>query len=207
LVRHPGSSRPRRDSKISRPLEAFRSGDLSQAQATEIAASASVDPDAEARLLATARDGGSYRVVRDQCREATMRASDDPARARRLHETRSARTYPGLDGHLALHAELAPAVGAEVHSVLEQKTDELFRAHRSAGTTELRAAYVADALAALILGDGPRPSPDVHMNADADRRAPTQTRRGLSPPRGSDAYEEVKTSGRGSTQRTALVFR
>jgi hypothetical protein len=147
--------------------DAFRAGELSSSQASEITAAATADPEAEAALLATARDGGSYRTVRDQCRETTMRASDDAARARRLHDTRAARTYPGTDGHLVLHAELAPAVGADVHSVLEQKTDEIFRAARKAGTTELRSAYAADALAALIVGDGARPTPDVRVHLDS----------------------------------------
>jgi 5-methylcytosine-specific restriction endonuclease McrA len=80
-----------------------------------------------------------------------MRATDDAAHARRLHETRNARTYPGTAGHLVVHAELAPDVGA---------------AARQAGTTELRAAYAADALAALVLGEGSRPSPDVRMHLD-----------------------------------------
>jgi hypothetical protein len=146
--------------------EAYRRGELSESQAAEIATAAEIDPDAESKLLDTVREGGSYRAVRDQCRETTMRASDDAARARTLHETRSSRTYPGADGHLALHAELAPAVGAEFRSVLEQKTDELFRAARAAGTIELRTAYAADALTALILGDGHRPSPDVRVHLD-----------------------------------------
>jgi 5-methylcytosine-specific restriction endonuclease McrA len=50
--------------------------------------------------------------------------------------------------------------------VLEQKTDEMFRAGRTAGTTELRSAYTADALAALILGTGSRPAPDVRPHLD-----------------------------------------
>jgi hypothetical protein len=50
--------------------------------------------------------------------------------------------------------------------VLEEKTDELFRAARSTGTTELRTAYQADALAALILGEGARPAPDVRLHLD-----------------------------------------
>ena len=54
-----------------------------------------------------------------------------------------------------------------MHSVLEQKTDEFFRAARQAGTTELRAAYAADALAALILGETAIPSPDVRVHLDA----------------------------------------
>jgi 5-methylcytosine-specific restriction endonuclease McrA len=135
-------------------------------RASEIAASATVDPEAEAALLETARGGASFRAVRDRCREASMRAAADAARTRRLHETRSARSYSGANGHLVLHAELAPDVGASVRSVIEQKTDELFRAARHAGTTELRCAYQADALAALVLGDGSRPSPDVRVHLD-----------------------------------------
>src|SRR5215510_7292400 len=146
--------------------DAFRSGELSEAQASEIAAAAEIDPDAEADLLAIVRDGASLRTVRDKCREIHNRATDDETRARLLHETRSARTYPASSGHVALHAELAPDVGAQVRSVLDQKTDELFRAARTAGTTELRAAYAADALAALILGEGLRPSPDVRLHLD-----------------------------------------
>ncbi|MET0628621.1 MAG: HNH endonuclease [Acidimicrobiia bacterium] len=145
---------------------AMRGGELSAAQASEIAATASLDPASEARLLDTAREGGSYRAVRDQCREANMRASDDRTRAGRLHDTRAAHTYPGAEGHLVLHAQFAPAIGAEVRSVLEQKTDELFRAARAAGTREPRQLYTADALAALILGDGTRPSPDVRVHLD-----------------------------------------
>ena len=147
--------------------DAYLAGELSGAQAAEIAATASVDPDAEASLLSLARDGASYRSVREQCRERVMRASDDAAHACRLHETRSGRSYPGLSGHLVVHGEFAPEVGARVHSVLEQKTDEFFRAARQAGTTELRAAYAADALAALILGETAIPSPDVRVHVDA----------------------------------------
>ena len=139
---------------------------MSEAQASEIAASASLDPDAEERLLATARDGASLRAVRELCREAALRASDDAAAARRLHDTRCARTYPGSDGHVALHAEFSPDVGARVRSVLERKTDELFRSARKAGTTEVRSAYAADALSALILGETTAPSPDVRLHLD-----------------------------------------
>jgi 5-methylcytosine-specific restriction endonuclease McrA len=62
---------------------------------------------------------------------------------------------------------MSPDVGARVASVLDQKTDEFFRAARTAGTTELRAAYAADALAALILGTTRTPSPDVRLHLDA----------------------------------------
>ena len=133
--------------ELPETAKAFRSGELSEAQASEIAASASVDPASEERLLDTVREGATFRTVRDQCRETTMRASDDAARTRRLHDTRSAHTYTDTDGHLVLHAALAPDLGARVRSVIEKKTDELFRLARAAGRTELRSAYMADAVA------------------------------------------------------------
>jgi hypothetical protein len=156
----------RRLEDLPATAQAYRSGELSEAQASEIAASASVDPDAEPQLLAAVRDGASFRAVREQCREASLRASDDAAQARRLHETRSARTYAGSDGHLVVHAELAPDVGARVASVIAKETDELFRAARGGGLTELRAAHAADAVAALLLGEAAVLSPDVRLHLD-----------------------------------------
>ncbi|MFI5047021.1 MAG: DUF222 domain-containing protein [Acidimicrobiia bacterium] len=146
--------------------KAFRSGELSEAQAAEIAASASVDPEAEERLLETVRDGATFRTVRDQCRETAMRATEDEAKTRWLHDTRSACTYTDTDGHLVVRSELSPDVGARVRSVIERKTDEIFRAARAAGTTELRSAYAADALSALILGETTAPPPDVRLHLD-----------------------------------------
>ena len=55
---------------------AFRSGELSEAQASEIAATATLDPAAEARLLDSARAAVSFKGLRDECRE------DDRARGR-----------------------------------------------------------------------------------------------------------------------------
>jgi hypothetical protein len=58
--------------------EAFRAGELSEAQAAEIAATATLDPSAESRLLATVRGGSSLRGLRDTCREVSMRAAEEP---------------------------------------------------------------------------------------------------------------------------------
>src|SRR6266516_8116566 len=69
--------------------DAFRAGELSEAQATEIAAAATLDPSAEGCLLDSARGGSSFRGFRDRCREAALRAADDRKTAQRLHETRA----------------------------------------------------------------------------------------------------------------------
>src|SRR5215211_7386979 len=63
--------------ELPETADAFRAGELSESQAAEIAAAATVDPSAEARLLDRVRDGKSFREFRDECREAKLRAADD----------------------------------------------------------------------------------------------------------------------------------
>jgi hypothetical protein len=146
--------------------DAFRAGELSEAQAAEIAATATLDPSVEGRLLETVRGGSSLRGLRDTCREVSMRAAEDRAKARWLHETRAARSWTDSDGHWVLHASLSPDDAARVHSALETKTGELFAAARAAGRVELRSAYVADAVVALMTGDAPAKPIDVRLHAD-----------------------------------------
>jgi hypothetical protein len=145
---------------------AFRGGELSEAQAAEIAASASLDPSSESRMLSTVRDGAPFKTVREQCRETAMRATDDETKARWLHDTRNAYVGTSSAGHLLLHAELSPDVGAQVRSVLEQVTDQLFREARREGRTELRSAYMADAVTRVMTGETTPPPAEVRLHAD-----------------------------------------
>ncbi|HEY7106562.1 MAG TPA: DUF222 domain-containing protein [Acidimicrobiia bacterium] len=145
---------------------AFRAGELSEQQASEIAASASLDPSSESRLLDTVRDGASFRTVRDECRETAMRATDDEATAQWLHDTRHAHIGNTSAGHVLLHAELSPDLGAQVRSVLEKTTDALFREARREGRTELRSAYLADAVAGVITGAITPPPVEVRLHTD-----------------------------------------
>src|SRR5436190_8371332 len=137
--------------ELPETADAFRAGELSESQAAEIAAAASLDPSAEGRLLDRVREGTSFREFRDDCREAKLRAADDQATAQRLHETRSVRTW--ADGHWCLEARLRPDEGARVRQVLENKTNELFAAARAEGRREPRDACRADALAAIFRGE------------------------------------------------------
>jgi hypothetical protein len=146
---------------------AFSAGELSEAQAGEIAASAALDPKSESRLLATAREGASYRTVRDQAREVTLRARDDAAHTRWLHDHRTAHHATTSAGHVLVHAELSPDVGARVVSALEKVTDKLFHAARAEGRRELRSAYMADALAGIALGKIEPPPAELHLHAEA----------------------------------------
>jgi uncharacterized protein DUF222/HNH endonuclease len=150
--------------ELPQTAEAFRAGELSESQASEIAAAAAVDPSAEGRLLDTVRDGTSFREFRDDCREAKLRAADDQELTRRLHETRSVRTY--ADGHWCLEARLRPDEGARVNQVLEHKTDELFKAARAEGRHEPREAYRADALVAIMRGEVPEKPIELRLEGD-----------------------------------------
>ena len=104
----------RRIEDLPETADAFRAGELSEAQASEIAAAAALDPGAEHRLLQTVRGSKSFKGVRDACREVNMRAVDDPDKARWLHEQRAARWRTDSNGHWCLDAKLAPGDAAWV---------------------------------------------------------------------------------------------
>jgi hypothetical protein len=148
--------------------EAFRSGELSESQADEIAAAASQDPSAERRLLETARNAKSFQRVRDACRETKMRAVDDREKARWLNEQRSATWWTDGNGHWRLEAKLAPDDAVWVRSALQLKTEEIFKAARAAGRAEPHAAYRADALVAVVTGNAPKKPLDARLRADRD---------------------------------------
>jgi hypothetical protein len=59
----------RRLEGLRETADAFQGGELSEAQAAEIAAAATLDPSAEHRLLATVRGSKSFKGVRDACRD------------------------------------------------------------------------------------------------------------------------------------------
>jgi len=154
----------RRLEELPETQDAFRAGELSESQASEIAAAAAVDASAEGRLLDRVRDGSSFREFRDDCREAKLRAADDQAITQRLHETRSVRTWS--DGHWCLEARLRPDEGARVNQMLEHKTDELFKAARAEGRRESRDAYRADALVAIMRGELPETPSELRLEGD-----------------------------------------
>ena len=130
----------RRLEELPETADAFRAGELSEAQAAEIAAAATFDPAAEHRLLETVRGSKSFKGVRDACREVSMRAVDDREKARWLHEQRSAHWWTDGNGHWRLDAKLSPDDAAWVESALKLKTEEFFQAARARGETAPHAA-------------------------------------------------------------------
>ncbi len=145
---------------------AFRSGELSEAQAREITGAAVEDPSAEARLLRSAAYS-SMKGLKDRCREVRAGAQpDDAAWARRLHEQRSLRRWIDRDGSYCGDFRLAPIAGAHLFQALDDHEAKIFAAARTAGRREARDAYAADALVALAT-DGPCKPIDLRVNLSA----------------------------------------
>ena len=107
--------------------KAFRSGEITSAQAAEITSAASLDPSSEANLLEVARTEGisGLREASLQVRAGAM--ADEIERAERLHRSRSLRSWTDPEGAVRLEARLAPEAGAEVKAVLEAYREKASR--------------------------------------------------------------------------------
>ena len=130
---------------------ALRDGQLSTAQAALISGALKSAPDAAAELLAEA-NGSSVSHLADVCRAVKARAEDPNARAERHRRSRRAWFGTDPDGMVELRALLPVAAGAAVRTVLEKRTDQIFRERRRDEEREPRDRYMADALVELVRG-------------------------------------------------------
>ena len=85
--------------------------------------------------------GGSLKELKDACQRAKARVEDDQARAKRLHDTRAARTWKGMDGSWNLHVRNCPEIGARIEAVLRAETEQIFTQARREGRREPLEAY------------------------------------------------------------------
>ena len=151
--------------------QAYAEGRLSTEQAQVVVKAAAADPSATAELLEVA-DRGSFGDLmrRAAVVERAARAEEDEvARERRLHEGRSVRTWTPPEGGVRLDARLSSVDGAKVLAALTKKTDELL-----AGSDDTVEHARADALVALICGEGVRTELVVRATAGAIVRGATQ---------------------------------
>lgn len=139
-------STARRMDDLPQASEAFRSGELSQAQAAEIAQAAILVPEAEKDLLEVARAEGITRLKQECQRVIAQACPDEQDKALRLHRSRYLRTYTDGEGAFRLDARLTPEAGAEVRVALDVLRDELFERARRHGQRESYQAIDADAL-------------------------------------------------------------
>lgn len=135
---------------------ALRDGKLSRRRATLVSDAVRVNPGKEAELVeGAARDTDAQ--LRERCLRAKAqgRSGEDGARHdRRLHQDRRCWSTTDPDGAFALSARLTPDTGARVLAALEAQAQRVFEQARRSGTYESPDAYRADALVALVTGQG-----------------------------------------------------
>ena len=115
-----------------------------------------VNPAKEAELVGSA-ESDSEATLAERCLRAKAEGRSGEAEARhfqKLHEDRRCRTFTDDDGAFCLQARLAPEAGAGVLAALDAQTDRQFSKARSQGRFETADAYRADALVALLTGQG-----------------------------------------------------
>lgn len=134
--------------------KAYRSGELTQDQAAEIASAAALAPQAEESLLDVAQSEGTARLRQVSAQVKAAACKDEAERAERLHRQRSVRTWTESDGAIRLDARLTPEAGAQVKSVLDVLREERFLEARRQGRRESYEALQADALEEMAIRAG-----------------------------------------------------
>jgi hypothetical protein len=133
--------------------EAVVAGELSLAQAEEIARTEAACPGTEAELVALAK-ASSLQVLRDTARNRRQRAIDPEELAARQQAARELRYWRDDLGMICLAGALPPVVGIPLINRLDAETDRIRKTARRQASTESRAAHAADALVALCAGGG-----------------------------------------------------
>ncbi len=132
---------------------AVTAGELSLAQAAEVAKTEAECPGSEAELLAVARDG-SLKTLRAQGRKRRLGAIDPEALHARQHQARTFRHWRTDLGMVGFRGELPPEVGLPFVNRLDAETDRLLRQAKRDGEPEHREAHAADALMRVVAGGG-----------------------------------------------------
>ncbi len=136
--------------------DALRGGKLTSEQARLVTDAVKINPTSEDELVRRA-ESESVDQLKDRCLRAKSegRSPDDAARhAKALHANRRCWTFTDADGAFGLKAFFAPEAGARLKASLEVQTDRYFHQARREGRMEDVGAYRADALQALVTGEG-----------------------------------------------------
>ncbi|MFN2642536.1 MAG: HNH endonuclease signature motif containing protein, partial [Actinomycetota bacterium] len=153
--------------------EAFLSGQLSEAQTTEITTAAVMDHSAEASLLDLA-GRESVSALRERCRDVRAAAVGDEDVSERIRRGRYLRHWLDRDGAMRMDIRMAPDDGAPLLVVIKSRQEKIQREARRAGQLEEPEAYAADALLSLADGAGaPKAVVHVHVSEASLERGHT----------------------------------
>ncbi|MGH8975446.1 MAG: DUF222 domain-containing protein, partial [Acidimicrobiia bacterium] len=132
---------------------AATAGEVSLAQATELARTEAECPGSEAELLPIARTG-SLRDLRDRATKTRLEAIDPGDLHRRQHQARTFRHWRTRLGMVGFEGQLPPEVGLPLVHRLDAETDRLQRQAKRDGRREQWDAHAADAFVKLASGAG-----------------------------------------------------
>jgi hypothetical protein len=130
---------------------AFRSGEISEAQARAVTAAATESPDVEASLLDTAKTQ-TVKTLRQRCRAVIAAAiveADERERDARIHRERCLRRWLDRDGALCLSGRMTADAGARLFATIDAHVERLAKRAANDGVIERDEAFAADALVAL----------------------------------------------------------
>jgi hypothetical protein len=132
---------------------AVAAGELSLAQAQELAKTEAECPGSETELLAVAK-GESLKTLKDKARKQRLGTIDPEDLHARQHKERLFRHWRNDLGMVAFAGAVPPEVGLPFVNRLDAETDRLRRAAKRDGSAEARDAHAADALLKLAGGAG-----------------------------------------------------
>lgn len=147
--------------------DALATGDLSYAQASEIARTEAEVPGCEAELVGLARCQ-PLGALKDAARALRQGALDPEELDARRRKTRHHRHWIDELGMIRYSGAMLPEFGVPFAARLDAETDRVFRA--ATGEREERACYAADAFARLVAGQGKGPArrPELVLVGDLD---------------------------------------
>ena len=129
--------------------EAFKSGEISVDQASEIATAENASPGSSTELLKLAQDE-SFQTLREQSRKVVLEAEQHRGLAERQHQARRARSYRDELGMIAINLLLEPHVGVPIVNRAEAEAGRRFRSAQKDGRQEPFERCLADAYAGLL---------------------------------------------------------
>ena len=133
--------------------EAFKSGEISLDQASEIAKAEQASPGSSTELLKLAQDE-SFQTLREKSRKTVLEAEQHRGLASRQHDTRRARSYMDELGMISINLLLEPHVGVPIVSRAESEAGRRFRCAKKTGDQEPFERHLADAYACLLSSTG-----------------------------------------------------
>jgi hypothetical protein len=133
---------------------ALAGGQVSLAQAAEVARAEAESPGSEAALLELAKRAG-LGPVREQARNLVLAAADAGALAKKRHEARQFRQWHDGLGMVRFAVALPPEEGVPIANRVEAEANRLRRGAK--GAKERFEAYAADAFVAMLNGQGQAP--------------------------------------------------